>query len=158
MIGEYTYSEFTDMHIMFALPTEVHYRHNVCIRMLFLAAEFQTEKHFLASTCVLEKEEHLHLRQQTEVTKGQSEHQCGRNAYWTTFQKSLELAHGESQPQNVCPRRLCGASSMSNCSILISFRGYTLCAHWTTLLEDSFANGSYSNVHEIWTPFPRVLH
>jgi hypothetical protein len=68
---------------------------------IFLVAEFQIEKHFLASTSALEREEHLDLRQQTEVAKGQSEHQNWRNAYWMTLQKSLEPAHGESQPQNV---------------------------------------------------------
>jgi hypothetical protein len=55
-------------------------------------------------TTVLEREEHLHLRQQTEVVKGQSDHQNWRNAYWMTLQKILELAHGESQLQNVYSR------------------------------------------------------
>jgi hypothetical protein len=45
--------------------------------MLFLEAKFQIEKHFLASTSVLERDEHLDLRQQTEVAKGQYEDQRG---------------------------------------------------------------------------------
>jgi hypothetical protein len=50
MIGEYTYSELTDMHIMLAdaYGSRLYYRY----MKILLAAEFQIEKRFLAPTSV----------------------------------------------------------------------------------------------------------